>query len=503
MANSYQLHTANGSTTQFSFANIDGWINSGFLKVYVNGVLKTTGYNLIDLNTVNPKVEFLAGHIPTNGQTVVIQRETPATVSTFKANVVDFSDSSILTAADLDKSVEGILHITQEAEDTGSGAIGKTVDETNWDAEGLRLTNLANATGAQDAVTLSQFQTATLFGSGVVVPQSWSLTGANTATYTLSTTPLNTDSTMFVVEVGGVIQAPTTYIITAATSTGNIVFDSTVATGVPITVRNFGVSRNIPNQYVTTAMIQDLNVTTGKINDLAVTTAKINDLGVTTGKIANDAVTYAKIQNVSATDRILGRSTAGAGDVEEIPCTSFGRALLDDTSVAAQRSTLGLGNLATASTIADAQVDPAANIAFSKLQTVAANSLLGNNTGSAGAASSLGVAAVKTLLNYGSMSGETKTDYLARNINQVGAVNLIYGTSTLSTDVEIEGSASVTNAAPLNPDANLSAITFQTLAGAFEINSSNLRPTVGTGGTWSVVAVLGDSRFTAIAIRTA
>jgi hypothetical protein len=35
-------------------------------------------------------------------------------------------------------------------------------------------------------------------------------------------------------------------------------------------------------------------------------------------RIANDAVTYAKIQNVSATNRILGRSSAGAGDVEEL-----------------------------------------------------------------------------------------------------------------------------------------------------------------------------------------
>ena len=34
--------------------------------------------------------------------------------------------------------------------------------------------------------------------------------------------------------------------------------------------------------------------------------------------IANDAVTYAKMQNVSATNRILGRDTAGAGNVEEI-----------------------------------------------------------------------------------------------------------------------------------------------------------------------------------------
>lgn len=58
--------------------------------------------------------------------------------------------------------------------------------------------------------------------------------------------------------------------------------------------------------------------------------------------IASDAVTYAKMQNVSATDRLLGRSTAGAGDVEEIPCTAAGRALLDDADAAAQRTTLGL-----------------------------------------------------------------------------------------------------------------------------------------------------------------
>ena len=52
------------------------------------------------------------------------------------------------------------------------------------------------------------------------------------------------------------------------------------------------------------------------------------------------AVTYAKLQDVSATDRILGRSSAGAGDVEEITCTAAGRALLDDADAAAQRATL-------------------------------------------------------------------------------------------------------------------------------------------------------------------
>ena len=66
-----------------------------------------------------------------------------------------------------------------------------------------------------------------------------------------------------------------------------------------------------------------------------------------TAAIADDAITYAKIQNVTATDRLLGRSTAGSGVVEEITCTAAGRALLDDADASAQRTTLGLGTIAT------------------------------------------------------------------------------------------------------------------------------------------------------------
>ncbi|NDG18993.1 MAG: hypothetical protein EB117_12080 [Betaproteobacteria bacterium] len=58
--------------------------------------------------------------------------------------------------------------------------------------------------------------------------------------------------------------------------------------------------------------------------------------------IAADAVTYAKIQNVSATNRLLGRSSSGAGDVEEIECTAFGRSLIDDADAATARTTLSV-----------------------------------------------------------------------------------------------------------------------------------------------------------------
>lgn len=60
-----------------------------------------------------------------------------------------------------------------------------------------------------------------------------------------------------------------------------------------------------------------------------------------TTAIASNAVTFAKFQTIS-TDRLLGRSTAGTGNVEEITCTTAGRAILDDADASAQRTTLGL-----------------------------------------------------------------------------------------------------------------------------------------------------------------
>jgi hypothetical protein len=96
-----------------------------------------------------------------------------------------------------------------------------------------------------------------------------------------------------------------------------------------------------------TPELVDGSVTTAKLADGAVTTAKANNLGTTA--LANNAVTYAKIQNTSGSNVLLGRSSAGSGTVEEISCTAAGRALLDDADAAAQRSTLGLGTLATQS----------------------------------------------------------------------------------------------------------------------------------------------------------
>jgi len=62
--------------------------------------------------------------------------------------------------------------------------------------------------------------------------------------------------------------------------------------------------------------------------------------------IASKAVTYAKIQDVTTTDVMLGRASPGAGVIEQITVTAQARAFLDDTTAAAQRDTLGLGDSA-------------------------------------------------------------------------------------------------------------------------------------------------------------
>jgi len=66
--------------------------------------------------------------------------------------------------------------------------------------------------------------------------------------------------------------------------------------------------------------------------------------GGATWTIDSGAVTYAKLQDVSASDRVLGRVSAGAGSVEEITCTSVGRAIIGQTTQSGARGAIGIGS---------------------------------------------------------------------------------------------------------------------------------------------------------------
>lgn len=217
---------------------------------------------------------------------------------------------------------------------------------------------------------------------------------------------------------------------------------------------------------------------------------------VATAGIADDAVTNGKIRNSGALS-VIGRSANSSGDPADISVTAATGHVLRESG-----SALGFGTLLSTS-FADNTIAPA------RLTNASGATVLGATA--AGAISQLSAANGRTALGLGTMATETATDYLNRSTNQVGAINIIYGTVSSSTGSnEIVGSNAVTNAAAWNPVATLASISAQSLAGAFEISSSNLRPTAATGGTWFVIgacnaadAATTATDFWAIAIRTA
>jgi hypothetical protein len=198
-------------------------------------------------------------------------------------------------------------------------------------------TKLGTTALADDAVTAAKLADNSSIVFDSVAPSTNNFTGRGY---------VNSSTNALQVWNGSAFVASTAAIADLAVTTGKLAANA--VTTAKIDAAGLAAAA-LATDSVVTAKIQDLAVTTGKLAALSVTTAKIAASAVGTTEIAADAVTYAKIQDVSATDKLLGRSTAGAGDVEEITCTAAGRALLDDADATAQRATLGLGTLATQS----------------------------------------------------------------------------------------------------------------------------------------------------------
>lgn len=148
-----------------------------------------------------------------------------------------------------------------------------------------------------------------------------------------------------------------------------------------------------------------------------------------TTAIASNAVTFAKFQTIS-TDRLLGRSTAGTGNVEEITCTTAGRAILDDADASAQRTTLGLAigtnvqaydaglaSIAGLTTVADRTIYTTASDTYAvTTMTSFGRSLIDDADASAGR-STLGLGTIATQaassvsITGGTLSAVKITDY--------------------------------------------------------------------------------------------
>jgi hypothetical protein len=136
--------------------------------------------------------------------------------------------------------------------------------------------------------------------------------------------------------------------ITFPDATGTVVLSGSIV--------NADINASAAIAFSKLASLTSANILVGSSGNVATSVAVTGDVTISNAGVtaiaagvvvnadisASAAIAFSKLANVSATDRLLGRSTAGAGAIEEVTCTAAGRALIDDADAAAQRTTLGV-----------------------------------------------------------------------------------------------------------------------------------------------------------------
>ena len=252
MANTYADYTGDGSETDFAI-NFD-YIKTSHVAVEVNEgpaggtntwVRKTLGSDYTVVTSPTKQVVFTSA--PANLVRVRVLRDSDANVG-----IVDFANGSVLTETELDNAYNHNRYLAQEAEEGASGGGFTKNPSGQYDADGLRIENLADPDSDDDAANKSYVDTAT--AAAVATEASARISGDNDQVSKTGDT-MSGNLAMGGNKVTG-LGSPGT-----GTDAANKTYvDDTVAS-------------------VTAGTIPDGTITTSKIADGAVTAAKL-DSGV-------------------------------------------------------------------------------------------------------------------------------------------------------------------------------------------------------------------------------
>jgi hypothetical protein len=331
MAITYVIYTATASQTDFNITF--PYIDATHVYVDIDGV-NTTAFTVES----GPKVVLTSG--ASVGEKVKVYRTTPGRTATEKDLLVDYQDGSVLSEADLDKTSQQLLYLSQEAQETGASSLAIDWDD-NYTAAGRRIKDLSGTvTGSNDATTKDYVDGIALYGGGASLPQSWAKTGANFSsagggTYTLNLTtptPTSDNQDLFIVSINGVLQRPTTdftVVESSGTYTLSILGWSSYASGDIVNIQNFGVSRNWIKQPIKGEADGDVSLTVQKRS--ASQSGDLqqwqNDSGTALAKVAVDGdATFVDVNatgnadvdgnlNVDGTAQIDGNTTIGSSKV--------------------------------------------------------------------------------------------------------------------------------------------------------------------------------------------
>jgi hypothetical protein len=257
-------YTGNGSTTGYAIPF--EYIASSHVKAFIDNVA-TTAFTI-----AGSTLTFTTA--PANSAVIRIERQTPT-----DARLVDFTDGSVLTEADLDQSADQNFFIAQETSDANQSAMTIDTDD-KFDAQSKVIKNVANPVNNNDAVNKTYLE------------NTW-LSTADKATLNSVNTNISAINT-----VNSNISAITTSnsnsanINTVATNIGSV---NTVATDITKVIAVANDLAEAVSEVETVA--DDLNEATSEIDTVATNIANVNTVG---NAIANVNSVATNISNINA-----------------------------------------------------------------------------------------------------------------------------------------------------------------------------------------------------------
>ncbi len=309
MANTYADYTGDGSETDFAItfdyiktAHVAVEINDGPAGGTNKWVRKTLGAGADYTVVTSPTKKVVFNSAPANLVKVRVLRDSDA-----NTGIVDFANGSVLTETELDNSYQHNRYLAEEAEEgkTG-GALTKNETSGQFDADALRLENLADPDSDDDAVNKGY--------------------------------------------------ADNRYVDVAGdTMTGALSMSSNKITNLADpTVDADAANKNYVDDTITTSLA---------------TGSPPPGVQLATAQIEDDAITYAKLQNVAANNVLLGNDNGTGVDVQELTAAEARTLLNVEDGATANDTDANLKDRAnhtgtqTAATISDFDTEVANNTA--------------------------------------------------------------------------------------------------------------------------------------------
>ena len=520
MANTYADYIGDGSNTDFAITF--DYIKTSHVVVEVNEgqgagglnkwVPKTLGAGADYTVVTSPTKKVVFNSPPGNNVRVRVLRDSDASTG-----IVDFENGSVLTETELDNSYTHNRYLAEEAEEgiTGGSLVKNT--DGQFDADGLRLENLADPDSDDDAVNKGYADNRYVDADGDTMRGALTLSAdpinnlhAATKQYTDTkvskagdtmsgdlnmgsnkitdlSDPVNPQeaATKAYVDAGGVGIATENYVNQqiSNTITGSSVESSkytftgngsdtafTLSPGIDLDGDTMydvfidGICQEPTEAYVINAASNTISFTGTPPNGSRIVIVQrgyavpVSDK-ITTNDIEDDAITFAKLQNI-ASGNVIGRNIrnpADIGDPEEIPILDEDDMATDsDQSLATQQSIKAYVDNSVAGAATDLGNTP-----------TAANVLI---TSSTGADTTINAAVASTNNTGGSAGVMTNTDKEKLDGIATGANDYSHPDHTGDVTSAGDGATTIANGAVTAAKISSTDNTFKVDTGSVVIN---------------------------------